>query len=125
MKKNHIGLLLVILGGLIIFSFSWLAPWWTSPIWSSAPPEQFEGTNWAAFGPIFMIMSFGVPVGIILLTIGLLLYTASNRSSVWLVMLVVVLATLGILYPPTTGYYPIVFGIGGGLILIFFFATPN
>lgn len=123
MKKQNLGLLLIILGGLIIFSFSWVAPWWTSQVWSSAPPEHFEGTNWAAFGLIFMTMSFGVPTGIILLTIGLLLYTASNKSSVWLIMIVVVFAIIGLLYPPTTGYYPLVFGIAGGLILVFFFLT--
>ena len=123
MKHTNIGLLLMITGGLLIFVFSWLAPWWTSQVWSSAPPEHFEGTAWAAFGPIFMIMSFGVPVGLLLFTIGLLLYTRSKKASFWLILTIVGLAIFGMLYQPTSGYFPLVFGIGGGLILLFFFMT--
>ena len=107
----------------MIFGFSWLAPWWTSQVWSSAPPEHFEGTNWAAFGPVFMLLAFSVPIGVILFVIGLLLYTRSGKPSAWLVMTIATLAIMGMLYPPTAAYYPVVFGIGGGLILFFFFLT--
>jgi len=123
MKKKTLGSILLLIGALIIFGTSWVAPWWTSPVWSSAPPEDFEGTAWAAFGPIFMLMSIGVPIGIILFTIGILILVAARKTSIWLVMILAVLAVMSMLYPPTIAYYPIVFGIGGGLILLFFFLT--
>ena len=123
MKVTKIGLILLLAGGLLVFGFSWVAPWWTSQGWSSAPPEHCEGTNWAAFGPVFMLLAFSVPIGVILFVIGLLLYTRFGKTSAWLVMIIVTLAILGMLYPPTMAYYPIVFGIGGGFILSFFFLT--
>jgi len=46
MKKQKIGLILFLIGALIIFGVSWITPWFTSPIWSSAPPEHFERTVW-------------------------------------------------------------------------------
>ena len=123
MNKKTFGFILFLIGALIIFGTSWVAPWWTSPVWSSAPPESFEGTAWAAFGPIFMLMSVGVPIGIILFTVGILIISGVRKTSPWLILTVVVLAVLSMLYPPTTGYYPVVFGIAGGLILIFFYLT--
>ena len=87
MKKKTLGSILLLIGALIIFGTSWVAPWWTSPVWSSAPPEDFEGTAWAAFGPIFMLMSIGVPIGIILFTIGILILVAARKTSIWLVMI--------------------------------------
>ncbi len=123
MNNKTLGLIIALLGALLVFGISWVAPWWTSPVWSSAPPESFEGTPWAAFGPVFMGMSAGVPIGIILLTIGILIISAARKKRVWLFMIIVLFATLSMLYPSTTGYYPVVFGVGGGLILLLFFLT--
>jgi hypothetical protein len=123
MNKKTLGLIFIIAGVVIVSIISWVAPWWTSSVWSSAPPESFEGTAWAAFGPIFMLMSVGVPFGIILFTAGILIISAAGKTSLWLVVIVVVMGVLSMLYPPTTGYYPVAFGIGGGFILILFFMT--
>lgn len=123
MNKKDLGLAFILTGATIVFGISWVAPWWTSSVWSSAPPESFEGTAWAAFGPVFMLMSVGVPLGMILFTIGIIVVTAASKTSLWLISMVVLFAVLSMLYPSTTGYYPVVFGIGGALILIFFFLT--
>jgi len=121
MKK--FGLILFLIGALLIFSAGWIMPWFTSPVWSSAPPEQFEGTVWEAFGPIFMAMSFIPSLGILLLAIGTLLLGDSIKSHLWLYSIGIFLVILSFLYPPTLGYFPLIFGIGGFLILMFFFAV--
>ena len=81
MKK--VGLILFLIGALLIFGVGWVMPWYTSPVWSSAPPEHFEGTVWEAFGPIFMAMSFITPMGILLISIGTLLLGESIKSYIW------------------------------------------
>ncbi len=120
MKK--VGLILFIIGSLLIFGVAWVMPWYTSPVWSSAKPEHFEGTAWEAFGPIFMAMSFLTPAGILLISIGALLFGHSKRSHIWPYSIGILLVLLSFLFPPTLGYYPYLFGIGGLFILIFFFA---
>ncbi|MCP4975365.1 MAG: hypothetical protein GY931_04320 [Maribacter sp.] len=121
MKK--IGLILFLIGALLIFGAGWIMPWFTSPVWSSAPPEQFEGTVWEAFGPIFMVMSFLPSAGILLIAIGTLLLGDSIKLHIWLYSIGIILVILSFLYPPTLGYYPLLFGIGGLFILVFFFAV--
>ena len=122
MKKEKIGLMLFLLGATIIFFASWVAPWFTSPVWRSAPPEHFEGTNWEVFGPIFMAMALITPAGIIMIAIGTVLLGDSRKSHIWLYTGVLMLVILSFLYPATLGYYPNLFGIAGLLIMIFFFA---
>ena len=83
MKKQKIGLILFLLGALIIFGIGWVAPWFTSPVWSSAPPEHFEETIWEAFGLIFMAMSLLTPAGMLMIAIGTLLLGDSVKSHIW------------------------------------------
>ncbi len=123
MKKQTIGLTLFLLGALIIFAVSWITPWFTSPVWSSAPPEHFEGTAWEAFGLIFMTMSLLTPAGLLMIAIGTLLLGDSVKSHVWSYSIGIVLVIFSFLFPATLGYYPLLFGIAGFLILTFFFAV--
>jgi len=119
MKKA--GLILFLLGSLFIFGVGWIMPWYTSPVWSSAPPEHFDGTVWEAFGPIFMAMSFLTPAGILMISIGTILLGEAIKSHIWTYSIGIFLVILSFLFPPTIGYYPLIFGIGGLLILLFFF----
>lgn len=95
-------------------------PWYTSPKWSSAPPEHFEGTVWEAFGPIFMSMSILAPLGILLIAIGTLLIGNAKRSYIMPYSIGILLVIMSYMFPPTLEYYPFAFGIGGFFILIFF-----
>ena len=119
MKK--VGLILFIIGALLIFGVAWVMPWYTSPVWSSAQPEHFEGTAWEAFGPIFMAMSLLTPAGILLIAIGTLLSGNTKRSHIWPYSIGILLVILSFLFPPTLEYYPNLFGIGGLFITLFFF----
>jgi len=121
MKKRSIGVSLFLLGILFIFGASWVAPWWTSPIWSNAPLEEFDGTIWAVYGLVFMAMSLAVPAGIIFLSLGILIISETGWKLIWILMFGVLIITFSFLNPATLNYYPIFFGILGGLILLFFF----
>ena len=119
MKKA--GLILFIIGSLLIFGVAWVMPLYTSPVLSSGQPEQFEGTVWEAFGPIFMAMSLLTPAGILLIAIGTLLLGNTIRSHILPYSLGILLVILSFLFPPTLEYYPNLFGIGGLFISLFFF----
>jgi len=123
MKKQNVGLILFLFGVLIVFGISWVTPWFTSPVWSSAPPESFEGTVWEAFGLIFMAMSLLTPAGILMIAIGTLLLGNSVKSHIWPYSVGIFLVITSFLFPATLNYYPVLFGIAGFLILTFFFVV--
>ncbi len=123
MSKQTIGLILFWVGGLYIFCASWLAMWWIAPIWRNTPAVEFENTVWAFGGPIFMTIAMSVPVGIALCSIGMALYSALGSagwktSGLFLSGLIALGASVMVV--PTLPYYPNLFGmIGGGIVLLF------
>jgi len=126
MNAKRLGLVLFWLGAALLFSGSWLIMWWIAPIWSGAPPEQFEGTAMAVFGPVFMAIGISAPLGTLLSAIGILLYAEGERPRTWQFTIFVaglVLVAMSMLFPATLRYYPVLFGISGGLILVLFFAA--
>jgi hypothetical protein len=97
--------------------------WWIAPIWREAPAEHFDGTIWAFGGPIFMVIALSVPAGILLTVIGISLYAGAPRPRVVVFAIGAALVASSMLFAPTLGYYPAVFGISGGLILLLFLAV--
>ena len=123
MKRKRLGFGLLGLGAAYIFGASWLAMWWIAPVWRNTPAEQFDGTVWAFGGPIFMAIALSVPVGILLIVIGILLSAGAKSSRVAVFAIGATLVALSMLFVPTLGYYPVLFGISGGLILLLFLAV--
>ena len=123
MRRKRWGLALFGMGAAYIFGASWLAMWWIAPVWRNTPAAQFDGTVWAFGGPIFTTIALSVPVGILLIVIGILLYSGANRSRVVVFAIGAALVALTMVSIPTLGYYPFVFGISGGVILLLFLAV--
>ncbi|MGD2216525.1 MAG: hypothetical protein PVJ64_07200 [Gemmatimonadales bacterium] len=126
MNAKRIGLVLFWVGAALLFTGSWLIMWWIAPIWSGSPPEQFEGTAMAAFGALFMAIAISAPLGILLAALGMLLYAEGEKPRTWQFSVLVaglVLVAASMMFPATLGYYPVLFGISGGMILVLFFAA--
>lgn len=123
MKNKRLGFALFGLGAAYIFGASWLAMWWVAPVWRNTPAEQFDGTVWAFGGPIFTTIALSVPVGILLIVIGISFYAGAKGSRVAVFAMGAGAVALSMLLVPTFGYYPVVFGISGGLILFLFLAV--
>lgn len=121
--SHKIGLIMFWLGAVIVFTGGWLAMWWIFPIWANSPVKQFEGTILAFEGPVYMLIGLSTPLGIALAAVGILLFAESEKSRLWPFATGVVLIALGMLILPILGYYPVLFGMSGGLILLFFFGT--
>jgi len=125
-KARAVGLVMFWIGVVYMVGASWLAMWWVAPIWGSVLPEELEGTIWAFGGPVFITLSLSVPVGLLLATLGILLCSrwgkADNRPFKAFAV-GGVLVSLSMMYPSTHGYYPVVFGIAGGLIYLLFFSA--
>jgi len=79
-------------------------------------------TAWKMDGALFRTWAFAVPLGSLLAVMGALVYVKANRSIVWTLAVgfpVIVVPTIMVF---STRYYPGGFyGVGGSLILLFFF----
>jgi hypothetical protein len=125
-NRISLGTAAFVLGAAAIFVSSWLVMWWIWPIWHGTPAAEFEGTIWAFGGLVFMAISLTTPTGFLLVAIGAVLRSGpggpSGRRLITLVG-IAALIWLGFLVLPTLRYIPVMFGIGGGLILFLFIGT--
>ncbi|MCP4261380.1 MAG: hypothetical protein GY774_28345 [Planctomycetes bacterium] len=128
MTSKKIGSIMFWIGAVYMFVGSWLVMWWVAPIWRNSPDpvEESKGTIWAYQGLAYSLIGLSVPIGVVLAAVGILLCSGSDKRCNWrfaVFVAGVVFVALSMMFPQTLGYYPVVFGISGGLILIFFFAT--
>ncbi len=105
---------------MVVMSF--VASWLITPALRNLSPAQYNETIWSWDGALFWIWAFAIPLGSILVGIGILLYVRAKSSLIWLfgIGILLILGIAEQLLPST--HFPPVFGIGGGLILGFFLA---
>ncbi|MFC1893634.1 hypothetical protein ACFLYR_06365 [Chloroflexota bacterium] len=70
-----------------------------------------------------LLWGFSIPVGAVSACVGLLIYTRSKKTHIWLFGVGVTLLLVAVGFLPISGYYPPVFGIGGGLVMALFLMT--
>lgn len=83
---------------------------------------QLNESNWAMTGPLMMLWGIGgVPLGIVISGIGLLLYTNAKGMTTLIFTIGILLAIYLAISTSGFGLYPPIFGIGGTIILLSFF----
>ena len=121
MKKQKIGIAIFIIGVLLMIIMSGIASWSVSPTFRNLSMEEVNKTIWVIPGFLFFLWAFSVPVGAILASIGMLIYGGVKSSRIWLIGIAIFLVSFLIIFLPKENHYPFLFGIGGCLILLFFF----
>jgi hypothetical protein len=105
-------------GAVLLFVNSWVVPWYTSPVWLSQPAAEFEGTKWAAFGPVFMAIALTAPLALLLMFLGTL-SLGKEHDHYNAMRVAVVVTVLSMLGPASTmDYHPELFAAAGGIILL-------
>jgi hypothetical protein len=128
MKTNKKGLILFWIAVILIIGGDLGGSWIVRPIYRNLTLEQANQTIWGLTSPLFGLWASSVPIGAILAGVGLLLYIRAKRVTIWLfgigafaLFMVDTLTKFRIL--PTLPHVSALFGVGGGLILVFFLAT--
>ncbi len=122
MKAQKAGLIIFLIGAAYMVVMGFVAGWLITPALRNLSLAQYSETIWSWDGALFWIWALSIPLGSILVVVGILLYVRAKSSLIWLFGIGVFLI-LGIaqrLLPST--HFPPAFGIGGGLILGFFLA---
>jgi len=84
--------------------------------------EELDATIWAMDGPLFRLWAFAVPLGSVLAGIGAFVYAKTKPAFSWLTGIGVLGAVIVMVMVWSRVYDSTLFGIGGVLILVFFFS---
>lgn len=121
MKSNtstsqRIGKVIFTIGGLYMFGLGWLYSWWVVPAANQFGSDAYSGL-------LGLIWALSVPLGAFIVAIGAALTARVERRVFWLLILLVVLFTAWRIVGTTNHLIPALFGIGGGLITVFFLGS--
>ena len=126
MKRQKVGLIIFWIGTLYIIIMGFVTSYWVRGAYRYLSLEEVRETIWSYTNPLFGLWVVSVPLGAILVAIGLLIYVQAKSSHIWMfgigtfsVLLIDILEKFGSL--PSPLHWPPLYGIGGALILLFFF----
>ncbi|MCW5853475.1 MAG: hypothetical protein KIT87_25635 [Anaerolineae bacterium] len=113
---ERIGWVIFTIGAVYMFGLGWLRSWWVVPAANQLGPDAYSSL-------LGFIWALSVPLGAFIVAIGAALAARVERRVVWLLILLLVLFTAWRIAGTTGQMIPALFGIGGGLITLFFLAT--
>ena len=122
MNKQKIALSLFWIGLLVAVAFAGLGTRSLMHNLRTLTMEELDTTVWKIGGPMFMLWAFAVPLGSVLAGIGAFVYAKTKPAFSWLTGIGVLGAVVVMNLVWSRVYEPPLFGIGGALILIFFFS---
>jgi len=114
--SQQIGWGVFIIGGLYMFGLGWLYSWWVVPAANQFGSDAYSGL-------LGFIWSLSVPLGAFIVAIGAALIARIERREFWLLILLVVIFTIWQIAGTAKQMVPALFGVGGGLITLFFLGS--
>ena len=114
--SQKIGLVVFLVGGVYMLGLGWLYSWWVVPAANQVGSEAYAGL-------VGFLWALSVPLGAFIVAIGAALIAQVERRVFWLLILGTVLFAAWRVVGTTSRMVPALFGIGGGLITLFFIGS--
>ena len=111
--SQKIGWIVFWVGAIYMLGLGWLYSWWMVPAANQVGAEAMAGM-------VGFMWALSVPLGAFIVAIGAALIAQVERRVFWLLILLVILFTAWRIVGTTSQMVPALFGIGGGLITLFF-----
>jgi hypothetical protein len=122
LKTKRVALVLFWAGLLVAVAFAGVAGWELTRNLRTLTSEELGATIWDFDGPLFMLWAFSVPLGSVLAGTGAFVYARTKPAFAWLTGIGVLGLVIAMTVIWSREYYAPLFGIGGVLILVFFFS---
>jgi len=122
MKKQKLALGLFGIGLLIAVAFASIGTWDLMHNLRTLTAKELDATIWAMGGPLFILWAFAVPLGSVLAGIGAFVYVKTKPVFSGLTAIGVLGAVIVMVMVWNRVYNATLFGIGGIIILVSFFA---
>ncbi len=121
MKKEKVGLLIFWIAAIWILLWGIIGSLFLTPVYRNLTMEEVNQTMWASNGIWFIIWGvFGVALGAIIALIGVLLNSGAKISTALKYGIGIFIILLVSMMAGTIGHIPILFGIGGTIMLLCF-----
>ncbi|UCD37493.1 MAG: hypothetical protein JSW54_11780 [Fidelibacterota bacterium] len=124
MTRQRVGLVLFVIA--VVWAIAWgaIVSLSVDSALNTYTMEELKETAWAMDGTLMMLWGlFGVPLGALVAGIGLWLHTGAKCSTILISGIGIALSIFVGLMFTSLGHFPLLFGIGGTLILLLFFGT--
>jgi hypothetical protein len=121
-QPNRVGLVLFWIGLLFAVTFAGIIGRSLYHNLRTLTMEELDATIWAEGGPMFMLWAFAVTLGSLLAGIGAFVYVKTKPVFSWLTAIGVLGAVIVMVMVWARVYNSTLFGIGGIIILVSFFA---
>lgn len=122
MKNPKIGLILFWIGVIFAVAFAGFIGRSLYHNLRTLTGEELEATIWALDKPVFLLWAFSVTLGSVLAGIGAFVYVKTKPIFSWITAVGVLAAVLVMNFVWSRVYNSTLFGIGGVIILVIFFA---
>jgi hypothetical protein len=122
MNKQKLTLSLFWIGLIIAVAFAGIVTRSLMYNLSTLTMEELGTTIWKLDGPLFIIWAFSVPFGVVLAGIGAFMYAKTKAAFSWLAGIGILGTVILMNMVWSRVYNPTLFGIGGIIILVSFFA---
>lgn len=122
MRKNTLSLTLFWIGLVFAVAFAAIGTGLMMPNLRTLTHEELSATVWAEGGPLFILWAMSIPMGSILAGIGAFTYVKTRAAFPWLAGFGIFGAVIVMVMVWSRVYIPTLFGIGGIIILLTFFA---
>lgn len=114
--SQKIGWFVFWIGAIYMLGLGWLYSWWMVPAVNEVGVE-------ASSGLLGFMWALSVPLGAFIVAIGAALIAGVERRVFWLFILLLVVFTAWRIVGTTSQMVPALFGLGGGLITLFFLGS--
>ena len=122
MNRQKPALVLFWIGLLIAVAFAGIGTWSLMRNLRTLTIEEHNATIWAEGSPLFLLWAFSVTLGSLVTGIGAFVYVKTKAAFSWLTAIGVLGATFAMVMVWDRVYNSTLFGIGGIIILVAFFA---
>lgn len=116
LTSQKIGVALFIFGAVYMLGLGWLYSW-------QAVPTANQFGNQALSGVLGFFWGLSVPVGAFIVAFGAALLARAKSRVLWLLILLLIFMTAWGITGTTNKMIPALFGVGGGLITLFFIGS--
>jgi hypothetical protein len=114
--SQKIGWAVFTIGGIYMLGLGWLYSWWVVPAANQLGSDAYSGL-------LGFLWALSVPLGAFIVAIGAALIARVERRVFWLLILLLVLFTVWQIAGTSSQMVPALFGVGGGLITLFFLGS--
>ncbi len=112
--SQKVGIILFSIGAMYMIIMGWLLSWWVVPAIREGGVVNLPGQLF------FFLWSLSTPLGALLVTIGAAMMSRVDRRRIWFILGGFAVVIAWFIMGSTSRVIPTLFGVGGGLIMLFF-----